>query len=296
MKTRATIIAALALSALCGALAQAGQTATPARRQSATGGQGNAQGTKTQGAAAQSPKQAGRPPLKARPSGDAAIIRTLADAMGFVRGLGRGETTNTLNRLQWFGTGTMVDNNQQYRVTKYSYAMTLSLNGAREDIQRQTTGGRQERIVRAYLGQDAWNEKTPGVDATPAANQAKARRLQFLRTPFGFTKALLQTPTPPAKVADPGPGGRVTIDVTLEGVPITATLDADYRPASIAMTVDGRNIVTKYAQYRDLAEYGVMFPTRVTETVDGRPTLNLTIDDGRVASYLILQSPSGSGT
>jgi hypothetical protein len=122
------------------------------------------------------------------------------------------------------------------------------------------------------------------------------RRLQFLSTPFGFTKALLQLQPGTAKVNDPGPGRRVTIDVVLEGVPFSATLDPDYRPASITADIGGRKIVTTLAQYRDLHEYGVMFPTRITETVDGRPARTLTISDGRAASYLILQPPSRSGT
>jgi len=46
-----------------------------------------------------SPFQAGRPPLKTRPVGDKAIVHTLADALGFVRGMGAGETTETINRL-----------------------------------------------------------------------------------------------------------------------------------------------------------------------------------------------------
>ena len=244
-----------------------------------------------------SPKQAGRPALKTRPSGDAAIVRTVADAMGFVRGLGRGETTDTLNRLQWFGAGTMTENGRRYVVTKYSYAMSLSLNGAREDLQRRPmVGGATERLVYAYLGADAWNETTPGVGATPAPDPTKLRRLQFLRTPFGFTKALLQLQPGTATITDPGPGQRITIAAMLEGVPFLATLDPDYRPASIVIDVDGHTIGTTYAQYRDLHEYGVMFPTRIADTVDGRPTRTLAIDDGRVASYLILQPPSRSGS
>ena len=72
----------------------------------------------------------------------------------------------------------------------------------------------------------------------------------------------------------------------------TTTLDPDYRPATIAMTVDGQPIVTTFAAYRDLSEYGLMFPTAWKESVGGKPRLDLTIDDGRVASYAVFPKPA----
>src|ERR1700743_3612566 len=57
------------------------------------------------------------------------------------------------------------------------------------------------------------------------------------------------------------------------------------------MTVDGKAIVSRYDAYRDLSEYGLMFPTHWTETVGGKPYLDLKIDDGRVASYAVFPKP-----
>lgn len=246
-------------------------------------------------ASPKSPFQAGRPPLKTRPSGDKAIIHTMADALGFVRGIGRMETTEALNRLQWFGKGTMWSGGQKYEVVKYSYAMTLHLNGAREDIQRKAVDGKSDRVVHAFLGSDAWDETTPGVGETPAPGQAQARQVEFLLTPFGFTRALLKADPSAVKVDDPGPSGKVTIAATLDGTPFAATLDDDYRPASISATVNGQKVEMLYSNYRDLAGYGVMFATHIAEKVGGRLALDLTIDDGRVSSYLILQPPATSG-
>jgi len=240
------------------------------------------------------PVQQGRPPLTTRPAGDAAIIRTVADALGFVRGLGRGETTDTLNRLQWLGTGTMSVNGQVRAITKYSYALTLNLTGAREDIQFKSTAGMEDRRVRAFLGSDAWNEKAPGEGLSAAPADISERRLQFFRTPFGFAKALLKADRATVKVTDPGASSAVTIAMSVDGTPIVATLDFDYRPAIITTDANGRKTTVTYSRYRDLAEYGMMFPTRIVETVDGRPSMTLTIDGGRVSSYLILQPPSST--
>jgi hypothetical protein len=241
------------------------------------------------------PSQSGRPALKTRPSGDKAIIHTMADAMGFVRGMGPFQTTSALNRLQWFGAGTMTADGKTYQVVKYSYAMSLHLYGAREDIQLKSPTGKSERRIHAFLGMEAWNETTPGVGQTPAAKEAANRRLKFLSTPFGFTAAVLKADPSTVKVNDPGPGGKTTISASLEGTPFTATLDSEYRPTSVSLMADGRKLEMRYADYRDLHGYGVMFPTHITEILDGHFALDLKVDDGRVASYLVLQPPKSSG-
>ncbi len=237
------------------------------------------------------PPQAGRPALKARPTGDAAIIRTVADAMGFIRGMGPGETNNTLNRLQLRGSGKVTEGGVAYTVPKYIYTLSLHLKAAREDIQRagRPTGVRTVRVV---SGNDAWDEKEPGVNGRATSDSAFSRRLALSRTPFGLTRALLDATPATVKITDPGPAGKITIAFPIEGVATTITLDENYRPQTIAQTVEGKAIVTTYADYRDLAEYGVMFPTRWTETIDGKPHLDLKIDDGRVASYAVFPKPA----
>ena len=243
------------------------------------------------GAASAAPAQAGRPPLKTRPVGDAAIIRTVGDAMGFVRGVGRNETTTTINRVQWRGKGQLTEGATAYPVTNYIYTVSLHLKGVREDITR-IVQGKPERSVRVLLDQDAWDEREPGIDGKPASDTARNRRLQLARTPIGFTRALLDADPASVKVVDPGAAGVVTVAFAVEGVPIQATLNSDYRPEKIQMSVDGKQFVERYTAYQDLSEYGLMFATRWVETIDGKPHLNLTINDGRVASYAVFPKPS----
>jgi hypothetical protein len=250
-----------------------------------------AQAAPKKAATAQSPFQAGRPALKVRPEGDQAIKRTVADAMGFVRGMGAGETTKTLNRIQWLGSGKMQDGGVNYEVTKYSYAVSLQLKAAREDIQR-TSGNKAERLVYVLLDQDAWDEKTPGVDGRKASESAVSRKLRMARTPIGFTRAMLDADQATVKIVDPGVGGKVTISLPIEGVPTTAELNPDYRPETITMKIDGKTYVSRHRGYKDISEYGIMFPTRSTDTVDGRLYLDLNIDDARVASYAVFPKPA----
>jgi hypothetical protein len=238
-----------------------------------------------------SPFQAGRPALKVRPEGDQAIKHTVADAMGFVRGMGAMETTKTLNRIQWLGSGKMMDGTKTYDVTKYSYTVSLHLKAAREDIQRKS-GDKTVRFVSVVLDQDAWDEKEPGVEGRKASESALNRRLRMARTPIGFTRAMLDADPATVKVVDGGVGGKVTISFPVEGVPVTAELNSDYRPETITMKVDGKTLLARHRAYKDISEYGVMFPTRTTETVDGRLYLDLTIDDARVASYAVFPKPA----
>jgi hypothetical protein len=239
-----------------------------------------------------SPFQAGRPPLKARPAGDKAIIRTLADALGFIRGIGAGETTETLNRLMWRGSGVMTDKAGQYKVTRYTYLVSMHLNAAREDIVRTGPGGKEDRIVRVVVGDKAWDETAPGVGGR-YVDEAKGRMLRYARTPFGFTRLLLHADPAGVKVADPGPGGKVTVSFPVQGVMTTATLDQYYRPAMIVQKVGAQRLEADYADYRDLAEYGVMFPTRIVEKTNGTTTADLKIDDARVSSYGVFPPPDG---
>ncbi len=237
------------------------------------------------------PHQAGRVHPKERPTGDKAIIRTAADAMGFVRGMGANETTNTINRVQMRGAGKVWINGVAYQAPKYIYTMSLHLKAAREDIQRAGKDN-PSRIVRVVLDQEAWDEAAPGVDGRPTTDSAKNRRLQLARNPFGFTRAMVTAAPASIKVEDGGPKGKIAISFPVDGVTTTAVLDAWYRPESITQTVDGKVIVAKFDKYRDLSEYGLMFPTVWTETVDGKPSLDLKIDDGRVASYAVFPKPA----
>jgi hypothetical protein len=233
------------------------------------------------------PFQAGRPTLTVRPAGDAAVIKTMADAMGFVRGAPF-EVTDTINRVQWNAAGTLTGPSGPMKV-RYTYGLSLSLGAAREDI-RPASG---PRLVRVVHGDKAWNETAPGIGGTWANDQAKARRLQLARTPFGFTKAVLKAPAGSVRVTDPGPGGVVTVSLSIEGVPTTATLDEDYRPRTVSMTVDGRRYEATYTDYRDLSEYGLMFPVRTVEKIDNRVVADLTTSDTRVSNYLIFPPPGG---
>jgi hypothetical protein len=247
--------------------------------------------TKTAAKKHESPFQAGRPALTTRPDGSPAIIRTMADALGMVRfpliQMARGERTDYINRLQWNAKGSVAGPNGLVKAD-YTYVLSLKLKAAREDI-RPVSGA---RIVRVVHGDQAWNETAPGVSGSWANDQARLRQLQLARTPFGFATEVLKAAPETAQVTDPGPGGTVTIALTINGVPTIAALDPDYRPSSIKMTLDGQTIEALYSDYVDPDHYGVMFPGHIIEKVGGRTTLDVNVSDVRVAGYAVFPPPA----
>ena len=231
-----------------------------------------------------SPHQSGRPPLTERPVGDKAILRTMADAVGMIRGVGPFESVKTINRLQWNGSGVV-----QGVKADYSYSLSLALMAAREDV-RPKDGGR--RTVEVVNGAKAWNEVTPGVGMTPADGEVLARRAKLDRTPFAFSKAAFLATPGSVVVTDPGGSGPVTVTMPIDGIETTAVLDTDFRPRTVTQTVNGRKIEVTYTDYADLSEYGLMFPQRIVEKTDGKTTMDVKVTDVRVASYAIFDPPT----
>jgi hypothetical protein len=246
------------------------------------------------------PYQFGGIQIKQRPVGDAAVLRTLVDQMGFIRGVAAQETTDTINRLLWRGKGTMIEGGKILSVTQYTYNTSLLLHAMREDILYTGSDGKKKRIVQVVYGDHyAWDETEPGVGGKPANSEADSRMLRHLRTPFGFVRAALESDPSTVKVTDPGPGAiklsgqGITVSLTVNGVKTTATLDRYYRPAKIVQTIDGKLYEADYAAYKDLSETGMMFPSSIIEKVGGLTRLRLVINQAWTGSYAVFPPPAG---
>jgi hypothetical protein len=241
-----------------------------------------------------SPYQAGRPNPKERPHGDTAIIRTVIDAVGLIRGVGPRETTATVNRLRWAGDGVMNEGAHSYKVN-YRYSLSLLQQAAREDIQRVTTDGANHRQVQVVNGDVAWNESSPGVATGFTPQDALKRRMRFWRTPFGIAKSLSLAATNSIQVADRG-SGPVQLDYKIEGISTHVDLDSDFRPWRVVQVIGKDKIVDEFTDYKDLTEYGLMFPTHSLETVNGKPYLDMHTRDADAGTYMLFTPPPGSPT
>ena len=82
----------------------------------------------------------------------------------------------------------------------------------------------------------------------------------------------------------------------LEGTPVTVTLDANYRPATVEVEHRGRQVVSTYSGYGDLNESDyladIYLPASVVQTVDGQTVLDLTIEQTNTYNpYVIMPVP-----
>jgi len=236
------------------------------------------------------PYQAGVPPVKERPQGKAAILRTVEDQMGFIRGAGPAETLHAINRLRYSGCGQIVEDGHTYEVTQYIYGISLHEDAAREDIEGEGPDGKV-RLIRVVRGHDAWDESTPGVGTHSADKLDRQRQLQLGRTPFGIVDAITNLDANRIRVRDSGHGA-VTLQLPVDGVTTEVVLDRNYRPAMVTQRVDHRRIVDEYSDYHDLNQYGLMIPRHIVETIDGHPHMTLHIIKSGLATYEVFPVPA----
>jgi hypothetical protein len=240
----------------------------------------------------QSPYQAGRAYPKEAPHGNAAIVRTVIDAVGLIRGLGPRETTNTVNRLRWNGDGTLYEAGRPVKVD-YRYTMSLLQEAAREDIQVASADGSGRRQIGVVHGQIAWSESVPGVATGLVPDQAQKLRLKLWRTPFGIAKALAVTMPESVQVKDSGTGP-VQLDFKIAGVATHVLLDSDYRPWRVSQQIGKDRIEDQYTDYKDFTEYGLMFPGHTVETVNGKSRLDVETRSADAGTYMVFEPPVAS--
>jgi glyoxylase-like metal-dependent hydrolase (beta-lactamase superfamily II) len=135
----------------------------------------------------------------------------------------------------------------------------------------------QQRTDQYLSGEIAWN--LAGTTATPGPRFVADRYHQLWITPHGAVKAAQRNN---ASVVTGAAGGR-GLSFTQPGrLAATVWLDPDGLVQEVASVYpdpvlgDTRSVTT-YADYRDYS--GVMFPTRVRQTIGGYPVLDLTITE-----------------
>jgi hypothetical protein len=249
----------------------------------------------------ESPYQAGAKPLMAKPEGNAAIIRTMADQLGmirlnfFKRPPGE-ELVDVVNRLQIGGTGTAFNPaTKKPGEVKLVYGMALHSWEARLDVRVKDAAGKETRIVEVLSGDRAWNETAPGVGGVYKSDELRARRYFLALQPHAFARLAAKAKPETVKIVEAG--GVTTVTVPFEGYPVTATLDQDYRPVKVFVSFkDPQHGVTtlegNYGRYWDITEYGVMFPRDVAYKVNGSKIIDVKVDDARIGPYLQFPAPA----
>lgn len=142
----------------------------------------------------------------------------------------------------------------------------------------------QQRLVQVVSGNYAWNVPVPPANAPagaapPAAAAPDAqleRMLAVWSTPQGFVKAAMMNNATARNVR-----GGTEVSFTVGGkYKMTGTINARGQVEKVQTWIDhpivGDMLVeTTYTGYKDFD--GVMFPSRIVQTQDGYPSLDLTI-------------------
>jgi glyoxylase-like metal-dependent hydrolase (beta-lactamase superfamily II) len=201
----------------------------------------------------------------------------------------------TIKTLQFTGSGANFSVGQNFtpaepwpRVTVKSYTAAINFDTAsmRQELIREmgTTmprgGGApftgEQRQVQVVSGNSAWNLGAPAQPAAPAPGNVVERTLMLWATPQGFVKAAMANNAQTRKAKG---GTEVSFTVggkyKMTGV-INAQNDVERVQTWIDQPIVGDMLVeTVYSGYKDFG--GVRFPSRIVQSQDGFPSLDITV-------------------
>ena len=236
----------------------------------------------------------------------------IGDALGMLRGT---EERDSIITMDWRGTGTMTVNGQSCRLANYrGQVRYLPVAGLRTDYACAQADGRPgTRVVQVVAGNLAWNETTPGVGATPAADALTDRLIQLYSLPYSVYKAGLAA----------GANAKTTLEggVLYLSYPLPAPLNGTARVAlnttdAEELTMDsgeryqlsywverveirvGNTVVeTTYSDYGELNEPDyrseVFFPRHIVQKRGGVTVADLTIERTNTYNpYVVMPVPA----
>lgn len=238
-------------------------------------------------------------------------IRAAANALGLIRDTRL--VIGQVNLLEYVGSGTIVDvestaPGRQIEVSKFRYAVALQIPASRLDF--ETASGRTVRVVKK---EQAWNEETPGVNASPSGNAAYRAQAMWLMphatihaAVFASAKKCLDGKACDVPLQIAKEDGKTVLIVSINGQPYKTTLGSDNRPerveATIAMPAGGsKKVVSIYSGYRngqslgqtalDKFHTGTYWPGRIIQEIDGAKVLDITLTEGWSNPYQIFPEP-----
>jgi len=224
-----------------------------------------------------------------------ATLTAAAKALGMVRGLERSLTIVNMFEYTAKGTmaGTMTDaagapGQVTGQVSRVTAAYDYVIPAARVDVERASAGGPQ-RTIEVASGALAWDESTPGIYLRPAATSAAERLKLIWLLPHGVVLAAAKAPD---KISVAEKDGLRELTVPLQtGAEAKGVLDAAGLMTHVEIKIGAQLFTGDYADYKDFQGYGVMFPTRIVQKVDGRTIADLTVSEALANPYMIFPPP-----
>jgi hypothetical protein len=215
--------------------------------------------------------------------GGRAALTEAAKVLGMVRGLERSLTI--VNMFEYTANGTLADPagvaSEVKRITaSYDYVIPA----ARVDVEKAG-----ERTIEVAAGSLAWDEETPGIYRRPAGTPATERLKLIWLLPHGVILAGAKAPD---KVTVAEKRGQRELTVPLpSGLEAKGVLDAAGLMTRVEIRIGAQLFSGDYSDYKDFQGYGVMFPTRIVQKVDGRTIADLTVTEALANPYMIFPPP-----
>jgi hypothetical protein len=220
-----------------------------------------------------------------------ATLTAAAKALGMVRGLERSLTI--VNMFEYTAKGTMAGTvadaaGGQSQVNRITAAYDYVIPAARVDIEKASADGTQ-RTIEVASGALAWDESTPGIYLRPAGTSAADRLKLIWLLPHGVVLAAAKAPD---KISVAEKDGVRELTVPLQtGAEAKGVLDAAGLMTHVEIKIGAQLFTGDYADYKDFQGYGVMFPTRIVQKVDGRTIADLTVSEALANPYMIFPPP-----
>lgn len=76
-----------------------------------------------------------------------------------------------------------------------------------------------------------------------------------------------------------------------DGTEVKGLLGTQNLTTHVEMKIGAQLLSADYAGYKDFRDYGVMFPSRIVQKVDGRIIADLTVTEALANPYLIFPPP-----
>lgn len=215
------------------------------------------------------------------------IVRDASEAIGLGRYVPLG--IKNVTTIRFWSEGKLADANGHLKNAKVDVGISYVFPGIRMVIDRD--GGRLADEIRVFANGKAWNEMQPGVGDVPSS--ATDREVLIKLTPFGGLWSVIEAE---GNVAVSTAGGLTTIAGAspYDGIPVSVTLDSKNLPIRVEAKANGKSYVASFADYSDRWEspYLVIFPERVTWTIDDRPFADLTTTAFKSNPYVVFPAPA----
>lgn len=211
-----------------------------------------------------------------------------ANALGMVRGVNHSLTV--VNMFEYTASGTMADpNGGQDKVSRITVGYDYVIPAIRLDVEKILPNGQSQREIEVAAGSYTWDETQPGIYLRSSKTPPAERLRQIYLMPHALVLAGAKAPDK-VRVAERG-GMRELIVPGPDGTEISGVLDAKNFPIHVELKSGGKLYSADFGDYKDYQDYGVMFPSRIEQRIDGRPVADLAVSESLANPYLIFPPP-----